>query len=94
MINNLELVRNWLDAPTEEARKQAYYDIMFREGSYATNSSLDLNPFDLAYRADTKEQYYKDYANGIIELGLAYYTGGTRQVLKRAELLVEEIFFD
>lgn len=94
VINNLELVRNWLDAPTEEARKQAYYDIIFRDRSYSTNRSLDLNPFDLAYRADTKEQYYKDYATGVIDLGLAYFTGGTRQLLKRAELLVEEVLFD
>ena len=91
MINNLELVRNWLDAPTEEARKQAYYDIMFRERSYATNSSFDLNPFDLAYRADTKEEYYKDYAGGVLELGIAYVTGGTSRLLKRSGELIQMI---
>lgn len=91
MINDLELVRNWLDAPNEEARKQAYYDIMFRDRSYATNSSFDLNPFDLAYRSDTKEEYYIDAATGLLELGLAYVTGGTSRLLRRAELLIQEL---
>ena len=85
VINDLELVRNWLDAPTEEARKQAYYDIMFRERSYSTNRSLDLNPFDLAYRADTKEEYYRDLATGVVELGLAYVTGGTGRLFRTTD---------
>lgn len=91
LINNLELVRNWLDAPTEEARKQAYYDIMFRERSYATNGSFDLNPFDLAYRADTKEEYYIDLATGVLELGLAYVTGGTGRLFRATEQTVKEL---
>lgn len=91
LFNNVKLIQNYLTAETVEARKQAYYDIMFRERSYATNSSLDLNPFNLVYRADEKEEYYADLAGGIIELGLAYFTGGASRVLRRAELLLQEL---
>lgn len=91
MLNDIQLIQNYLKSESPGAQKQAYFDIMFRERSYATNGSLDLNPFDLAYRADEKTEYYADLAGGIVELGLAFLTGGTSRVLRRAELLIQEL---
>lgn len=43
-------------------------DITFPTGSYSTNSGIDLNPWDFAYRAPTKQQYYLDMAQLTAEL--------------------------
>ena len=37
-------------------------DITFETGSYSTAGGFDLNPFDFAYRSQTKEQYYIDFS--------------------------------
>lgn len=65
-------------------------DVQFATGSYSSYS-LDLNPFDLAYRADTKEQYYRDAAEGIIEIGLAYVSGGTGRIIRTTYGVVKEL---
>ena len=66
-------------------------DVRFASGSYQTNSSLDLNPFNLAYRADTKEEYYYDAANAIIEVGLAYVSGGTGRLFRTTYGVIKEL---
>ena len=66
-------------------------DVRFATGSYQTAGSLDLNPFDLAYRADTKEQYYYDLADALIEVGLAYVSGGTGRLFRTTYGVVKEL---
>ena len=41
-----------------------------------TGSTLKLNWFDVAYRADTKEQYAADYLYGIVKVTVAISSGG------------------
>lgn len=45
-------------------------------------STLKINHFDIAYRADTKEQYAADYVYGVFRVTTALATGGTSQGLK------------
>ena len=59
----------------EEAIKQTRYDIMFRERSYSSYG-FDINPFDIAYRSETKEEYYVDLAYGLFKIGTALSSGG------------------
>ena len=87
-------LKPWLDAPNPEAAKQAYFDTIFGTQSYATNSSIDLNPLNLAYRADTKKEYYQDYAYALFEIGAAYVTGGAGRVLRAVEGLFEELILN
>jgi len=87
-------VQRLLTAQTAEERKQARYDIMFRDRSYQTSGSLDLNPFDLAYRADTKQEYYWDVAEGLVEFGLIYLTGGAGRIARSAIGVVEQLTAD
>lgn len=65
-------------------------DVRFATGSYSSYS-LDLNPFDLAYRADTKEEYYVDLATGLIEIGLAFVSGGTGRLFRTTYGVVKEL---
>ena len=65
-------------------------DVQFATGSYSSYS-LDLNPFDLAYRADTKEQYYRDVGEALIEVGLAYVSGGTGRLIRTTYGVVKEL---
>lgn len=66
-------------------------DVRFASGSYQTSGSLDLNPFDLAYRADTKEEYYYDLATALVEVGLAYVTGGAGRLFRTTYGVVKEL---
>ena len=77
----------------EEYAERGYVlrdDVQFATGSYSSYS-LDLNPFDLAYRADTKEQYYRDVAEALIEVGLAYVSGGTGRLIRTTYGVVKEL---
>ena len=65
-------------------------DVQFDTGSYSS-FSLDLNPFDLAYRADTKEQYYYDVANALVEVGLAYVGGSVGRLVRTTFGVVKEL---
>tara|TARA_Y100000004_G_scaffold147653_1_gene168904 strand:- start:751 stop:1020 length:270 start_codon:yes stop_codon:yes gene_type:complete len=65
-------------------------DVQFDTGSYSS-FSLDLNPFDLAYRADTKEQYYRDAAQAIVEVGIAYVGGGVGRLVRTTYGVVKEL---
>lgn len=53
-----------------------YDDYTAPEGSYKTDSTFDLNFLDLAYRADTKEQYYQDFGYLLLRAATASVTGG------------------
>lgn len=57
-------------------------DIRFPEGSYQTNHSFDLNPFDLAYRADTKQEFIMDAGTLLFNVGYAGATAGTGPALR------------
>lgn len=48
-------------------------DITFETGSYQTPGLFTFNPFDIAYRSQTKEQYYIDFsaAAGTVLTGTA-----------------------
>lgn len=65
-------------------------DVQFDTGSYSS-FSLDLNPFDLAYRADTKEQYYYDVADALVTVGLAYVGGSTGRLFRTTFGVVKEL---
>lgn len=65
-------------------------DVQFATGSYSSYS-LDLNPFDLAYRADTKEQYYRDVGNALIEVGLAFVGGSVGRLVRTTVGVVKEL---
>ena len=80
----------WVNASNPEIAKQAYYDMVFGK-QVSTNTSFDLNPLNLAYRADTKQQYYQDFAYALFEVGAAYVTGGAGRVLRAVEGLFQEL---
>ena len=84
----------WLTAKNPEVAKQLYFDDIFNTKSYSTNGSIDLNPLDLAYRANEKQEYYQDFAYAVFELGAAYLTGGPGRVLRAAEGLFEELILN
>tara|TARA_Y100001973_G_C5193136_1_gene332295 strand:- start:2227 stop:2496 length:270 start_codon:yes stop_codon:yes gene_type:complete len=84
-----EEYERFLTAKTAEERKQARFDIMFRDRSYQTSGSLDLNPFNIAYRADSKEQYYWDLGGALLAL-----TGPTGRVARAVWSVVDEIRAD
>lgn len=84
-------LKPWLNARDPEKAKQQYFDTIFGQQSYKTNSSFDLNPLNIAYRADTKKEYFEDFAYAVFELGAAYVTGGAGRVLRAAEGLFEEL---
>ena len=50
-------------------------DVVFDEGSYSS-FRIDLNPLDLAYRVDTREEAIIDIVLYIGKIALAYGTGG------------------
>lgn len=66
-------------------------DVRFATGSYQTAGSYDLNPFDWAYRADTKEEYYRDAAMAGIEIGLAYVGGSVGRLFRTTFGVVKEL---
>lgn len=43
---------------------------------------IDLNPFDIAYRADSKEEYFVDLATLTVKIGWAAATGGSSEALR------------
>lgn len=45
-------------------------------------STLKSNLIDVAYRADSKEQYAADYGYGIVKLTIGFATGGVSAGLK------------
>jgi hypothetical protein len=81
----------WLAAADPEKAKQEYFDAVFGQQSYQTNSSFDLNPFNLAYRADTKQEYYADFAYALFEVGSAFVTGGSGRVLRAVAGVLDEL---
>lgn len=88
MMNTITAIKSG-DA---ERIKQLKYDIMFRDrGGYQTNNSFDLNPLDLAYRADTKQEYYSDYLWASTEIGLALVTGGTGRIARTTYTVLKEL---
>ena len=66
-------------------------DFRAPSGSYATYGSIDLNPFDLAYRADTKQEFYIDAAKATGELAIAYLTGGGNALFRTSIRLLNEL---
>ena len=81
----------WLDAANPELAKQEYFDAIFGQKSYQTNGSFDLNPFDIAYRADTKQEYYVDYAFALFEVGAALATGPFGRLLRVVAGVLSEV---
>lgn len=81
----------WLAAANPEKAKQEYFDVVFGQRSYETNSSINLNPLDLAYRADTKQEYYSDFAYALFEVGSAFVTGGSGRVLRSVAGVFDEL---
>lgn len=65
-------------------------DVQFDTGSYSS-FSLDLNPFNLAYRADTKEQYYYDVAEALVEVGIASIGGSVGRLVRSTFGIVKEL---
>ena len=68
-------------------------DVVFDTGSYSSYG-IDLNPFDYAYRSDTKEEYYVDLSVALFELGIAYVTGGQGRVARVAWQIFKESVID
>lgn len=64
-------------------------DVSFNFGSYETQR-FDINPFDIAYRSETKEDYFVDLGYAIGKLAFSYYTGGTDRFLSAARVLALE----
>ena len=63
-------------------------DITFPTGSYSTESRIDLNPWDFAYRSPTKVEYYKDVILFALYLTPASYGGNIiRRGINAAELI-------
>ena len=65
-------------------------DVQFASGSYSS-FSLDLNPFNLAYRADTKEQYYYDVGEALVEVGIAFVGGSVGRLVRTTFGVVKEL---
>lgn len=65
-------------------------DITFPTGSYTTESKIDLNPWDFAYRSETKQQYYIDLAHLTAEI----ITGTGGRVAKFTARSIQQIFGD
>lgn len=72
---------------------QLKQDVQFADGSYSSYR-IDLNPFDWAYRSDTKEEYYRDFTVAIIELGLDLTTGPAGRAGRRAWSIIKELVID
>lgn len=48
---------------------------LFQGGSYSS-FTVDLNPFDFAYRAEEKQDYYVDVGFAMAKIGYSALTGG------------------
>jgi|TARA_R100000084_G_C4632195_1_gene138958 hypothetical protein len=62
---------------------QLKQDVRFKSGSYQTKT-FKPDFFDVAYRADTREQYAIDLGVGLVKLAWAYGTGGIGPAAKTA----------
>ena len=58
-------------------------------GGYSSYG-LDLNPFDLAYRADEKTDYYIDFGSLLVRTAWAASSGGSSEA---AKTVGKQIFF-
>ena len=65
-------------------------DITFERGSYSTNNGFDLNPFDIAYRSETKEQYYVDFT----KFAGSVLTGTPGRLVRMLAATLEESLLD
>ena len=61
--------------------KELLQDYTAPEGSYSSYG-FDLNPFDIAYRSDTKEGYYIDFGSVLVRAAFAANTGGVSEASK------------
>ena len=64
-------------------------DIRFKSGSYSS-FRVDINPLDIAYRADTKAEFYGD-ALFVAELGSVFVTGPIGKVIRGGLGVVSEV---
>ena len=80
-INNVNIVTPIAREPIQ--------DIRFSDGSYSSYG-IDINPFGLAYRADSMEEFGRDALYVVIELGSLAIPGGT--VLGRGVRLAKRGF--
>lgn len=51
---------------------------------------IDLNPFDIAYRAEEKTDYYIDYGSLLVRTAWGFSTGGSTEA---AKAVGKQIFF-
>lgn len=51
---------------------------------------IDLNPLDIAYRADEKEEYYIDFGSALVRTAWSLSSGGSSEAVKT---LGKQIFF-
>lgn len=56
-------------------------DITFASGSYSS-VGFQLNPFDIAYRADTKQEFLVDAGTLLFNVGYATATGGAGSAVR------------
>jgi len=64
-------------------------DVRFKSGSYSS-FGVDINPLDIAYRADTKEQFYSE-ALFIAELGSTFITGPIGKIIRGSLGVISEV---
>jgi len=58
---------------------QLKQDILFDEASYSSYRT-DINPLDIAYRADTKQEYARDLGYAFAKVAKGIATGGTSSI--------------
>lgn len=83
----MEMIQEYNPNPPGRVLRQ---DITFETGSYSTDTGFDLNPWDFAYRAPSKQQYYIDLAHLTAEV----ITGTPGRILKYTTRSIEFLLGD
>ena len=72
--------------------RELLQDFTAPEGSYSSYG-FDLNPLDIAYRGDSKEDYAIDFGSLLARTVFAYATGGAAPAAKASATAVIGVFF-
>lgn len=55
---------------------------------------FDINPFDIAYRSETKEEYYMDYGYFLLRVAYSAMTGGSGAAYDTGKAILLSHFLD